>query len=426
MNSGTSDFLNASRWIAAFLVVIGHVFNISVDHYYDIPDRSLLLRGLHFFCGFGYIAVIVFFVISGFLVGGRAILRISNHGLSITNYFVHRFSRIYIVFVPALIVGYILDWSGIKFFNSSGIYVHPEQFYDNPLGNDITKHLSLEIFVGNLMQLQTITVSSLGSNGPLWSLANEWWYYVVFGLCMIAYRSGRVLTRIVAGGAIVAMVVVLPLKISLWFVIWGLGAGVAVLDRYWGGWPFLAGATFGLVCLIVVRWLNFRLSDAGIAADFALDLAVALAYSAALICAKNLKRRIRFWRLHHALASFSYTVYLVHFPAMVFMAAVLKEVFDIGFGQQSTGTSIVYLGTLLVIIYGYAWIFAVFTEAYTDAARSRLSLVISTLRHHANFVVHMKVFEQANAVASRANDSVPRAALAVNESMEVSSGPNRS
>jgi peptidoglycan/LPS O-acetylase OafA/YrhL len=377
MNSGTSDFLNASRWIAAFLVVLGHVFSISMAHYYDIPDRSLVLRGLHFFSGFGHTAVIVFFVISGFLVGGRAILRFSDQGFSVTDYFLHRFSRIYTVFIPALVVGYILDWSGIKFFNSSGIYTHPEQFYTNPLGNDIANHLSLEIFVGNLMQLQTIIVSSLGSNGPLWSLANEWWYYVLFGLCMIAYRSGRVLTRGVAGGAIVAMVMVLPLTISLWFVMWGLGAGLAVLDRYWVGWPFFAGATIAFVCLIAVGWLTALLPDTGVgvATDFVVDLAVALGYSAALVCAKNLKRRVKFWPLHRALASFSYTVYLVHFPTMVFAAAALKEIFDIGFWLRPTGTvdAMIYLGALLALLYGYSWIFAALTEAYTDAVRSRLS-----------------------------------------------------
>jgi peptidoglycan/LPS O-acetylase OafA/YrhL len=65
MNSGTSDFLNASRWIAAFFVVFGHVFNISIANYYDVVHRNLLLRVIHFFSGFGYIAVIIFFVISG-------------------------------------------------------------------------------------------------------------------------------------------------------------------------------------------------------------------------------------------------------------------------------------------------------------------------------------------------------------------------
>jgi peptidoglycan/LPS O-acetylase OafA/YrhL len=70
MNSGTSDFINASRWVAAFFVVIGHVYNISIN-YRGAVHPSLLVRGMHSFSGFGHIAVIVFFVISGFLVGGR-------------------------------------------------------------------------------------------------------------------------------------------------------------------------------------------------------------------------------------------------------------------------------------------------------------------------------------------------------------------
>jgi hypothetical protein len=115
---------------------------------------------------------------------------------------------------------------------------------------------------------------------------------------------------------------------------------------------------------------------------------------------------------------------------MVFAAAVLKEKFDIGFLLQPTGTvnAIIYLGALLMILYGYAWIFAAFTESYTDAVRSHLGLVISTLRQQVNFVINKKVFEQANAVAAvLANDSVPRTALAINQSMEASgSGPNPS
>lgn len=50
MNSGTSDFLNASRWVAAFFVVIGHVYNISVN-YRGVVHPSLLVRGMHFLAG---------------------------------------------------------------------------------------------------------------------------------------------------------------------------------------------------------------------------------------------------------------------------------------------------------------------------------------------------------------------------------------
>jgi peptidoglycan/LPS O-acetylase OafA/YrhL len=79
----------------------------------------------------------------------------------------------------------------------------------------MAEHLGFSTFVGNLLQLQTIVVSSLGSNGPLWSLANEWWYYVLFGFCMIVYRPGGMLTRFITGSVIVAMVIVLPPTISL-------------------------------------------------------------------------------------------------------------------------------------------------------------------------------------------------------------------
>ena len=397
MNSGASDFLNASRWVAAFFVVIGHVYNISVN-YRGVVHPSLLVRGMHFFSGFGHIAVIVFFVISGFLVGGRTILNLHDKGFGIIDYLVHRFSRIYTVLIPALIVGFILDRLGIEFFNASGIYNHPDQFYTNSFGNNIAKHLSFNTFVGNVMQLQEIIVPSLGSNGPLWSLANEWWYYVLFGLCMIAYCPGRMLTRVVACGAIVAMLMVLPLSISLWFVAWGVGVGVAVLDRYWAGWPFFAGATIAVVCFVAVRWTDAWLMHSGVATDlavdFTLDLVVALGYSAALVCAKNVKEPRKFWLLNRGLASFSYTVYLVHFPAMVFIAAFIKDVLDVGFGRQSIVTATIYAGALLAILYGYAWIFAAFTEVHTNAVRSRVSLLVPALLYRASFLIRRQIYER--------------------------------
>jgi peptidoglycan/LPS O-acetylase OafA/YrhL len=87
-------------------------------------------------------AVIVFFVISGFLIGGRAILNVESKRFGVIDYSVQRFSRIYTVLIPALIVGYMLDWSGIAFFNASEIYNHPDRFYGNLFGNDMAKHLS--------------------------------------------------------------------------------------------------------------------------------------------------------------------------------------------------------------------------------------------------------------------------------------------
>ncbi len=396
MNSGTSAFLNASRWIAAFFVVFGHVFKVSID-YHDIVNPSLALRALHFVSGFGHISVIVFFVISGYLVGGRTLLSTKTKMFRASDYFIHRFSQIYTVFIPALIVGFILDQVGIEFFNASGIYTHPDpQFYTNPFGINMSKHLSFHTFVGNLMQLQTITVSSLGSNGPLWSLANEWWYYILFGFFMVACRPGPVLVRLATAGAILGMLIFLPLAISLWFVVWGIGVGVAVLDGYRSGWRPYIGATVAVVCFVAVRWADTHLINLGEAGDlaknFGMDVVVALGYSAVLICAKNLKK-LRNVETHRILSSFSYTIYLVHFPAIVLIVAVLNDKFNIGFNRQPTFTAMAYVAALLVILYAYSWIFAAFTEAHTNIVRSRLSLVISNLLYRANFLIRKQVME---------------------------------
>jgi peptidoglycan/LPS O-acetylase OafA/YrhL len=191
------------------------------------------------------------------------------------------------------------------------------------------------------------------------------------------------LTRVVASCAILAIITVLPLKISLWFVLWCLGVAVAVLDCYWRGWSFTTGATLLVVCLIAARWIEPRLWTMGVATglatNFALDLVVALSYAIVLLCAKNLTDRLKFRSLHRALASFSYTVYLVHFPAMVFLAAFMNDALDIGFTRQPDVATMVYGGTLLAMIYGYAWVFAKLTEAHTDTVRSRLSLLVPPL-----------------------------------------------
>jgi hypothetical protein len=79
---------------------------------------------------------------------------------------------------------------------------------------------------------------------------------------------------------------------------------------------------------------------------------------------------------------------------MVFIAAVLKEAFNIGFLRERSVTTIIYLGILLLLLYGYAWIFAAFTEAQTDRIRSRLSHAVSACRQQANFFGRHTVFDR--------------------------------
>jgi len=134
-----------------------------------------------------------------------------------------------------------------------------------------------------------------------------------------------------------------------------------------------------LACLIAVRFAYREIHTELV--EFMLDLTVALGYSAALLCAKNRTGQRKLWTVNRRLASFSYSVYLVHFPTMVLAAAVLKDVFGISFSRPPSAATLLYMAALLVIIYGYAWTFGSITEAHTDTVRSWLSGMISGLRY---------------------------------------------
>ena len=51
---------------------------------------------------------------------------------------------------------------------------------------DTLHHLSVAGFLGNLVFLQTLFVETFGSNDALWSLTNEFFYYLMCGLTFYA------------------------------------------------------------------------------------------------------------------------------------------------------------------------------------------------------------------------------------------------
>ena len=91
--------------------------------------------------------------------------------------------------------GYTLCWSRVFFFGllwdklgssvftSTGLYSHPLPNFGSAI---VQTRLGIGNFLGNLSFLQTILVPTFGSNGPLWSLANEFWYYVLFPVMLAA------------------------------------------------------------------------------------------------------------------------------------------------------------------------------------------------------------------------------------------------
>jgi peptidoglycan/LPS O-acetylase OafA/YrhL len=257
IDPSTSRFLDAARWMAALAVVVSHTCAISLVAERQFVDQGfgvVLLSTLEYA---GHLAVVVFFVISGYLVGGRELWRVRTGGkFDLGRYAVQRFSRIYTVLVPALLLAAALDAIGQHWANGSLLYTQPASANIGSLMFAIAKRSDIWTFFGNLLMLQTLVVKPLGRDGPLWSLANEWWYYTLFALIMMsASPHRRLLLRAVTLAAAGMLLKVLPTQMALWFSIWLLGVGLAVVGPLVPGLGFRTALALhgGGLRLIFVR-----------------------------------------------------------------------------------------------------------------------------------------------------------------------------
>src|SRR6202030_2366669 len=89
-----------------------------------VRHNSALLEVLYFLTGFGHQAVMVFFVLSGFLISSSVMSSQMSGTWSWRDYAINRSSRLYVVLIPGLLFGLLWDKLGSSLFSSTGIYSH--------------------------------------------------------------------------------------------------------------------------------------------------------------------------------------------------------------------------------------------------------------------------------------------------------------
>lgn len=280
----------------------------------------------------GHLAVVVFFVLSGYLVGGAVVRAYRSYSFRWLPYLVQRLTRLWTVLIPALILGWILDEIGIHLFGRMG------NIYAGPPGSDIAPHLASRltpsVCMGNALFLQQIITTPLGSNIPLWSISYEFWFYILFPLlvAVVAFRSTPT-RRVASACVLLGAAFFCGWQICGWFIVWLLGVGVALLPRTWPamlikpgiiGAVLLTGLTMYLELKVPVHFLNSE----------SLDLLISDIILGAVVC-------IVLWGVVHdhesnhsrlyrssaeGLSKMSYTLYLLHVPLLTFICGWLMPV----------------------------------------------------------------------------------------------------
>ena len=274
-SKGQFAHLDMLRGLAALGVVVGHARGFIVVQYAVAPSDALSAQLFYFITGLGHQCVLAFFALSGYLVGGGALRNIRDGDWCLSQYMLRRLVRLWTVLVPALLLTWILDVGGQIVAGSAGYNGAYFDLIASGPQKSSPADLSLLTFVANIMFLQTIITPVFGSNGPLWSLANEFWYYIIFPLIAQALVGrGAATWRVLQGCIGVAVAIFLPLEILLLGGIWVAGAVAAYFtDRL--ARHLISGAWLILFVGVIAAFLVFNKLWPGLLSDLLLGLAFA-------------------------------------------------------------------------------------------------------------------------------------------------------
>lgn len=357
------DLMDGMRALAAITVLFAHERDILFLD--PAAGLSLPWKLFYFVTGFGHEAVMIFFVLSGYWITKTVSRRSAEGGFAWSVYAIDRLSRLWIVLIPALLLGGVFDAIG-RYGSTAPIYLGLQgNIY---LTWDVADRLSLRNFAGNVFFVQGLLVNSFGSNSPLWSLANEFWYYVWFPPLYQFFRGAR--PSIIAS-LLVLITMVTFRSILPGFVCWGFGSllffatqrpSVQTAPRRGTGVLFTAVILlfFGALCLARMPHapIDDRIKDVSVSGAFALFLFVLI--RSARTFPHSLAPLCRYG------AQSSYSLYAIHFPLVVLLAALFLTP-----AQRlppSAGLLLSFSGIAFVVIsFGYA--LSKVTEAKTSKLR---------------------------------------------------------
>jgi len=372
-----SGHLDLLRGADAILVVLVHQIDLFFDPVHAPPGA--LTSFLNFFLNQGSSAVITFFVLSGYLVSLSLIENLRKPGSPWLKYAITRISRLHTVLIPSLVLCAAWDWLGMRLFGLHNVYGGVL------LGTvcapvSVIDRTSLVSFFGNILCLQNILVPLFGSNGALWSLSCEFWYYVLFPflLCLLYPKDRIWWQRLLYIVLVIAGLFFIGGLMSFRFLIWLMGTALIFIPliKAWKDRPSLwrYGGIVALIVFIIRLNItgNFHAPPLGFLPT---ELVLGITCMGCIYFSLHDRAPIAsgfdksYCGFAAFLASFSYTIYLLHMPLLFFIrAAFIKDKL-----WPIDPEHFLYAILIFFLVMFYAWLVSHFTEAKTYLVRRYLN-----------------------------------------------------
>ena len=381
LRPNASVHLDAIRGAAALVVFLGHGRPLFLSSHLvgtngsktDAPASSIgsLPRTT-----IGHEAVIVFFVLSGYFVGGSVLRSVRRGTFAWKRYLLQRLSRLWVVLIPALLLGFAMDHWGMHLWGAL-----PGSLYTSPPGSIVFPELAARVGVptllGNAFFLQFSGVEPFGTNVALWSLACEFWYYIFFPLLLFGVLTRRsVPYRLISSLLFALLLVACGKGVAMYFPLWLAGCLVAVLPaKLPARLQRLSVGTLSVLMLATFACgLKLRISS------YVADVAIALVFSVLLwVILQNPRATLNpvYTFLARSMARMSYTLYTVHVPLLVFACALLSPVWH---PQRFSFHLLRELAAVYLVTFLIATILYLLFERNTDTLRTWISTLLEAPR----------------------------------------------
>lgn len=339
LTSDQSHQLDSIRGFSAIMVLIGHAYTTFM---YPTVKFGYTASGI-----LTQTSVMIFFVLSGFLIGLSIKENKRRNGrFSIKQYAFGRMNRVY----PPLIASVLIVW----LLNAASNFSFPsgsEKFISIPGYGSIRDGYEFSFLqsIGSAAFLNGFLTSTPSSNGPLWSLSFEVWYYV-FAASLAIAKSRPALSV-----ALIFLSLLITSRNLDFFIlapVWACGFWMSTKTQnhftsnnkaYFSAFC-IASIIFALTILTTIsgeqtnriEWTR-NMTTCKLTGGAWFSLIMALILSGKLSIPKAFS----------ASAKYSYTLYLIHFPVMLFMFGCTQKLI-VG---NTAYSAIMYTASIMIIVF---------------------------------------------------------------------------
>lgn len=353
-------WLDPLRALAAILVLLVHARSVMFETYGNLTPQSQNIFTILFFalCSLGGFAVCIFYILSGFLVGGKTIAKAKENKITPHRFFLDRLFRIGIPLTGALIlicltntiIGAGIDWKQL---------------------------------LGQYLGLQCVVTEDYG--GVFWTLPYEIWFYaIILAILLLCGRNRHLVTGYVL--LVLSLTVFCALLPQfLYIIICGIICFFlkdyqmsAVLKRvFWIALIFL----FSFYFIVHLHFLTASLSITNIAEKLKTPSQIALFTNLAILLSQYVKKAPEniLSRIINSggkkIATFSYSLFLTHFQILKIWQANVSPFNNIGI------ISILCFVLVCIVCVAVAYVFYYAFERNTHRIQTFIENKISQYYH---------------------------------------------